>query len=168
MFVIRDTKTGAILFMGRVLDPVEALTPAGPGGDLLRARQPRLPGRLGASGRDVVAVADQRQPDQPRVGEEPGGDPGRVRREVGEATLPVRPALGVEERRGAEAVREPPELAGRDRLLVEVDVVDDDPPLAEEPERGAGGVVVVEPEHLDVGHLLRRRLAERRRHRAAA
>ncbi len=53
---------------------------------------------------------------------------------------------------------------GRDRPLAQVDVVDDDPPLPEEPQGRPRGGRVVPPEDLDVGHLLGRDLAERGGH----
>ena len=51
--------------------------------------EPGGPGRLGASGGHLVPVADQRQPEEPRIGQEPGHDPGVVEPHVGEAGVAV-------------------------------------------------------------------------------
>ena len=123
------------------------------------------PGRFVEPGRDRVAVADERQAQQPRVGEEPPHDAGLVERQVGRD-----PRRGTGARSGRAAPRRPSRWVNRCSspaaiaALLQVDVVDDDPPLPEEPERGARRGRVVAAEDLDVGHLAGRRLAERRGH----
>src|SRR4051794_26705342 len=128
--------------------------------------EPRLPGCFGLAGRDLVAVPDEREVQQAGVREQPLRHALGVGRQVREALLPVRPALRVDQRRGPEPIDEAPELARGERLLPKVDVVHHDPSLPEEPERTARRVGVVGAEHLDVRHLLRRRLAQRRGHQA--
>jgi hypothetical protein len=72
----------------------------------------------------------------------------------------------IEQRPGVKPLREPLQLARRDATLAEIDVVDDDPTLAEESQGGTGGSRIVPPEDLDLGHLAGRRLAERGGHAA--
>jgi hypothetical protein len=59
-------------------------------------------------------------------------------------------ALAVDQRRRAELLGEPTELAARGRALVEIYEVDGDPPLGEETLRLAGVLAVGEAEDLDV------------------
>ena len=85
--------------------------------------EPGGPGRLGATGRDVVAVADQRQADQALVGEQALGDLGVVHRQVARDRVAVS-AFDV----SSSSARAPSRStkrrssAGRHRPLPEVDV----------------------------------------------
>ena len=87
----------------------------------------RGPGRLGAADGHLVAVADQRQPEQPRVGQQPGDDPGVVEAAGRRGRRPGTGATSVEQRarRPSRSVkrRSSPGAIG---ALLEVDVVDDD------------------------------------------
>ena len=73
-----------------------------------RARPPGLsqPAHVASSSadRDRVAVAGQRQAQEPRVREEPADDPCLVQRQVGEALVAVRARGRVEQRGRAEAL----------------------------------------------------------------
>ena len=110
---------------------------AGPRSGPAARPEPAGPGRLVEADRDRVPVACQRQAQESRVGEEPSHDAGLVQGQVAEALVPVRARRRIEEGGGAEALGEPLQLAGGDRALLQVDVMDDDPPFAEEAERGA-------------------------------
>ena len=150
--------------------PDQALTPrvgrAGPRLPIAAGSgEPRLPRLVGLAGRDVLAVADQRQPQEPDVGQQPLGDRRRHRSRDrrGPRRDTARPSVSITACAPSRSTNRR-SSRGRDRLLAEVDVVDDDPALAEEAERAPGRVRVLHAEHLDVGHLLRRGLAQRRRH----
>ena len=104
MFLIRDVRTGAILFMGRVLDPTSADARGSPAGSsdplALRGRagwhrplpgsgEPGLPRLVGLAGRDVVAVAHEREPQEADVGQQPLRDRGGVGREIRKARVAI-------------------------------------------------------------------------------
>ncbi len=76
-------------------------------------------------------------------------DPGLVHRQVSQSGIAIRSALRVEQRRGAEPLDEPPQLARRDRLAAEIDEVDFEAALLEEADRGPGCLIFLEPEDLD-------------------
>ena len=82
-----------------------------------------------------LPIADERQPEQARVGEQ-----ARRRARLVERACRRRPwsrygrDVGSSSAAGAQPLDEPPQLAGRDRRASEVDVVDDDPALPEEPQ----------------------------------
>ena len=80
-----------------------------------------LASRLGPTDGHVIPVADERQPDQVRVSQEPLRDPRLIHPQVSEAGLAIRPARRVEQRGRAQPLDEATELTGCDRALAQVD-----------------------------------------------
>src|SRR3954471_2634423 len=117
-------------------------------------RQPALPGVLRLTRRHVVRVPHERELEQSRVTQQATHDSRLVRREVRQSLLAIAAAFSVQQRGRAEPVDESLELAAGDGLLPQVDVVNDDPALAEEAQGVAGRGGIVGAEHLDVRHLL--------------
>ena len=96
------------------------------------------------------AVADERQAQQPLVGEEPLDDLGVVHPEVGRGPRRGRPrASGRASAAAPEPLDEPAQLARGDRLAPQVDEVDRDPALLEEAQGRPGRPVVLAAEDLD-------------------
>src|SRR5438093_906013 len=111
-----------------------------------RMRWPRCARR---SGGDVVSEADERQPEQRRSREQALDDLVVVHAEVGETAVAVGLRPLVDERAGAEPLDEAAELAAGDRLPGEVHLVNRDPPLLEEADGRARGLIPVGAEDLD-------------------
>jgi hypothetical protein len=105
-------------------------------------------------------VPGERQPEQPGIRQQSGDDAGLIESQVGETLVAKWARRRVEQRAGAEALGEPPELGRGDAALPDVDVVDDDPSLAEEAQGGACRSRIIAPEDLDVRHLPGRGPAE--------
>ena len=70
-----------------------------------RRLDPAGPGLLRRTDGHLVPVAGEREPEQPRVGLQPGHDPGVVEAEVGETAVPIRARGRVEERGRARDAR---------------------------------------------------------------
>ncbi len=87
---------------------------------------PTMLARSASDGADghVVAVPHERQPQQPRVREQSFTMPVRVQREELQALIAVGARRRVEERRSAQSLDEPPQLARRDRALLQVHEMD--------------------------------------------
>src|ERR1035437_1235418 len=111
--------------------------------------QPRLPGPLRRSRGEGIAQPDERQSQQPIVGEQPLDDLVVAQAHVAQAQLLVPVAFGVQQCRGAEPLHEAAQLPRRDRLAFEVDESDAGAPLLEEPQRGLRRARVRQAEHLD-------------------
>ena len=90
-----------------------------------------------------------RQPQQPRIREEALDDLPLVHPQVAHPRVAVGTPVRVEQCPGTQPLDEPAELARRDRLAPEVDEVDLEPALLEEPDRGPRRLVVLEAEDLD-------------------
>ncbi len=101
-------------------------------------------------------MPDERQPQQPLVGEHPLDELGVVHPQVGEPAITVGARGVVQQRTRAESLDEAAQLPRGDRALAQVDVARHDAPLAEEPQGGTRRLGVVGAEDLDVGHPVRR------------
>jgi hypothetical protein len=102
---------------------------------------------VAASG-DAVADADEGESQEALVGQQALGELEVVHLQVGQG---VAPQLGllVHERTRAQSLDETPELGGSERLPADVDEVDVEATLLEEPEGGAGRLGVGRAEDLD-------------------
>src|SRR5262249_49178504 len=110
-------------------------------------------GRLVATGRHVVATPNEREAEQSDVGEQALDDLGVTHAQVAETRVAVGLRVLVEQRAGTEPLDEPAQLTRRDHSLPKVDERDRDAPLLEETQGGAGRLVVLEPEDLDLNGL---------------
>ena len=93
-------------------------------------------------------MPDQRQAEQSLVGQDPLGQLGVAHGQVAQARVTVDTTLAVDESGRAEPLDEPTQLAGRHGLAPQVDKVDGDPALLEEPQRGPGRRVLLQTEDL--------------------
>jgi hypothetical protein len=107
------------------------------------------------TGGDLVSVAHEGQAKQRRRRQQALDELAIVEAHPGEAGVAVGRRALVEERPGTEAIDEPPKLASGDRLPGQVDLMDRDPPLLEEPDGCPGPVIAFVAEDLDpwVGHV---------------
>src|SRR2546430_5680840 len=125
---------------------------SGPLGPLLRGVHPGLPGLGLVADGDVLAAPDERRPEEARLDERLLDEAlGRVAGNT-EAERLERGTLAIDQRRGAETLGEPAELAARGRTLLHVDEVHRDPALLEEALRLARLLTVGETEDLDLDH----------------
>jgi hypothetical protein len=62
-------------------------------------REPRLPGRLSPAGTHGLAEPNERELEEPRVGEKPLDELGLVHPEIGQAPLAICPAIDVDQGR---------------------------------------------------------------------
>jgi len=114
---------------------------------------PRLPVGGGVTDGDLSSVADERRPQEPRLGQRSIEQAlGRVAGHPQAESLEAGP-LAVDERRGSEALGEAAQLALGGRPFVEIDEVDRDAPLGEEPLRLARVLTVAKAEDLDGEHV---------------
>lgn len=74
---------------------------------------------------------------------------GRIEREELESLIAIRPGGRIKQGRCPKALHESAELAGRDGALLQIDEMNVDPALPEEPERRSRGLRILVAEQLD-------------------
>ena len=134
------------------------------GWSALRSRSPGLSQavQVASSGPTVTSLPRRTSGSLSRldVGQQALHDLRVVDPQVAEALVAVGPALDVEQGRARRAARRTAAARRRRSAACGGRRTDGDPPLPEEPQRGARrGRVALRAEHLDVRHLLRRGLA---------